>query len=166
MTEAWWVMEKETCEEIREGINTKSLVVDVKAFVFNSNFYMLLLFSRCHVQFFVMPWTAENQAILSLIISWNLLKFMSIESVMLSNHCILCFLILLPSIFPRIRVLSSESPLRTGWPKYWSISFSTNPSNEYSGLISFRTDLWSPCSPRDSQVFPSTSVPKHQFFSA
>ena len=104
---------------------------------------------------------------LSIANSRSSLKLMSIESVRPSNHLILCGpLLCLSSIFPRIRVLSSESPLRTGWPKYWSISFSTNPSNEYSGLISFRTDLWSPCSPRDSQVFPSTSVPKHQFFSA
>ena len=74
-----------THEEIREGIDTKSLVVNVKAFVFNSNFYMLLLFSRCYVQLFVTPWTAEHQATLSFTISWALLKFMSVESVMLSN---------------------------------------------------------------------------------
>ena len=85
MTEAWWIMERETHEEIREGIDTKSLVVNVKAFVFNSNFYMLLLFSRCHVQLFVTPWTAEHQATLSFTVSWGLLKFMSVESVMLSN---------------------------------------------------------------------------------
>ena len=78
---------------------------------------------------------------------------------MLSNHCILCCLLLLRSIFPRIRVFSSESALRIGWPKYWSFSFSTSPSNEYSGLISFRTDFWSPCSPGDSQKSSSA----HQF---
>ena len=74
--------------------------------------------------------------------SWSLLKLMSIESVMPSNHLILCHpLLLLPSIFPSIRVFSSESVLRIRWPKYWSFSFSISPSNEYSGLISFRMDL-------------------------
>ena len=85
------------------------------------------------------PWTAARQALLSFIVSQNLLKFMSIELVMPSNHLILCRpLLLLPSIFPSIRVFSSESVLRSRWPEYWSFSFS--PSNEYSGLISFRID--------------------------
>ena len=87
------------------------------------------------------PWTAEHQASLSIINSRSLLKLMSIESVMPSNHLILCCtLLLIPSIFPSIRVFSNESVLRISWPKYWSFSFSTNPSNEYSGLISFRMD--------------------------
>ena len=74
-------------------------------------------------------------------VSWSLLKLMSMESVMPSNHLILCHpLLLLPSILPSIRVFSNESVLRIGWPKYWSFSFSINPSNEYSGLISFRMD--------------------------
>ena len=86
----------------------------------------------------VPPWTAGHQASLSITNSWSLLKLMSIESVMPSNHFILCHpLLLLPSIFPSIRVFSNESVLRIRWPKYWSFSFSISPSNEYSGLISF-----------------------------
>ena len=82
----------------------------------------------------------QRQASLSSTISWSLLKLMSIESVMPSNHPILCHpLLLLPSIFPSIRVFSNESVLRIRWPKYWSFSFSIRPSNEYSGLIFFRT---------------------------
>ena len=99
--------------------------------------------------------------------SQSLLKPMSIEWVMPSNHLILCRpLILLPSIFPRIRVFSNESSLRIRWPKYWSFSFNISPSNEHSGLISYGWTGWSPHSPRDSQVFSNTTVQKHQFFSA
>ena len=87
------------------------------------------------------PWTAACQSSLSFTISWSLLKLMSIESVMPSNHLILCRpLLLLPSIFPSIRVFSSESALRIRWSKHWSLSFSISPSSEYSGLISFRID--------------------------
>ena len=87
------------------------------------------------------PWTAAHQASLSFTNSWSLLKLMSIESVMPSNHLILCRpLLLQPSIFPNIRVFSNESALRVGWPNYWSLSFNISPSNEYSGLISFRMD--------------------------
>ena len=87
------------------------------------------------------PWTAAHQASLSITYSWSLLKLMSMESVMPSNHLILCCsLFLLPSVFPSIRVFSSESVLRIRWPKYWSFSFTISPSNEYSGLISFRMD--------------------------
>ena len=94
-----------------------------------------------HVQFFGTPWTIAHQASLSSTISWSLLKFMSIESVMLSNHSILsCLLLLLPLTFPSIRVFSSELALHIMWPKYWSFSFSISPSSEYSGLISFRID--------------------------
>ena len=83
------------------------------------------------------PWTAAHQGSLSFTISWSLLKLMSIKSVMSSNHLILCHpLLLLPSIFPSIRVFCSESALWIRWPKYWSFSPSINPSNEYSGLIS------------------------------
>ena len=86
-------------------------------------------------------WTAARQASLSIINSRSLLKLMSVGLVMPSNHLILgCPLLLLPSIFPSIRVFSSESVLRIRWPKYWCFSFSTSPSNEYSGLISFRID--------------------------
>ena len=87
------------------------------------------------------PWMAARQASLSFIISQSLLKLMSIEVVMPSNHLILCCpLLLLPLIFPTIRVFSSESALHIKWPKYWSFSFSISPFNEYSGLISFRND--------------------------
>ena len=95
--------------------------------------------SRVHL--FVTPWTAARQASLSITNSWSLLKLMSIKSVMPSNHLILCQSLLLPpSIFPSIRVFSSESVLHIRWPKYWSFSFSISPSNDYSGLISFRMD--------------------------
>ena len=88
------------------------------------------------------PWTAASQASLSITNSWSLLKLMSIESVMPSSHLILYHpLLLLPPIPPSIRVFSSESTLHMKWPKYWSFSFSISPSNEYSGLISFRMDL-------------------------
>ena len=88
-----------------------------------------------------MPWTSAPQASLSFASSQNLLKFMSIESVMPSNHLILCLPLLLPpSIFPNIRVFSNEPVLHRRWPKYWNFSFSILPSNEYSGLISFRMD--------------------------
>ena len=87
------------------------------------------------------PWTAAHQAFLSISNSRSFLKLMSIESVMPSNHLILCHaLLLLPSIFPSVRVFSNESVIRIRWPKYWSFSFSISPSNEYSGLISFRSD--------------------------
>ena len=85
--------------------------------------------------------TAECRASLSFSISWSLLKFMSIESILLSNHLFLCCpLLLLPSIFPSIKVFSNESALHIRWPKYWSFSFSIRPSDDYSGLISFRMD--------------------------
>ena len=93
------------------------------------------------VWLFVTTWTTARQVSLSFTISQSLLKLMSIESVMLSNHLILCHpLLLLPSIFPSIRVFSNESTLHIRWPEYWSFSFSISPSNEYSGLISFRID--------------------------
>ena len=93
------------------------------------------------VQLFATPWTVARQSSLSFAISWSMLKFMSIELVMPTNHLILCLpLLLLPSIFPSIRVFSNESALCIRWPKYWSFSFSINPSKEYSGLISFRID--------------------------
>ena len=98
--------------------------------------------SLSRVRLFVTPWTAARQASLSITNSWSLLKLMSITSVMPSNHLILCRpLPLLPSIFPGIRVFSSESVLCIRWPKYWSFSFSISPSNAYSGLISFRTSF-------------------------
>ena len=94
-----------------------------------------------HVRLFATPWTAARQAFLSITNSQSLLKLMSIESVMPSNHLILCRPLLLPpSIFPSIRVFSNELVLCIRWPKYWSFSFSISPSNEYSGPISFRMD--------------------------
>ena len=104
---------------------------------------VLVVQSLSHVQHIATPWTAAYQASLSFTVSQSLLKFMSIESVMLSNHLILCHsLLFLPSVFPSIRVFSSESTLCLRWPKYWSLSFSfsINLSNEYSWLISFRID--------------------------
>ena len=97
--------------------------------------------SLSHVRLFVSPWTAAHQASLSITNSRSLLKLMSIELVMPSNHLILCCpFFLLPSVFSSIRVFSSESALHIRWPKDWSFSFSISPSNEYSGLISFRMD--------------------------
>ena len=97
--------------------------------------------SFSHVWLFATPWTAAPQANLSIINSRSLLKLVSIESVMPSNHLILCRPLLLPhSVFPSIRVFSNESVLHIRWPKYWSFSFIISPSSEYSGLISFRMD--------------------------
>ena len=97
--------------------------------------------SLSRIPLFVTPWTAAHQASLSITNSQSFLKLVSIESVMPSNHLILChLLLLLPSIFPSIRVFSNESVLHIRWPKYWSFSFSISPSNEYSGLISLRTE--------------------------
>ena len=93
-----------------------------------------------HVRLSVTPWTAARQASLSITNFQSLLKLMSIELVMPSNHLILCHPLLLPSIFPSIRVFSNESVLCIRWPKYWSFSFRISPSDEYSGLISFRID--------------------------
>jgi len=97
--------------------------------------------SLSHVWLFATPWTATRQASLSITNSRSLFKLMSIESVMPSNHLILCgHLLLLPSVFPSIRVFSNEPALCIRWPKYWDFSFSISPSNDYSGLISFRMD--------------------------
>ena len=105
--------------------------------------FVITVQSLSCVQLFVTPWTAARQAPLFFIVSWSLLQEFAIESVMLSNHLILCHpLIFLLSIFPIIRVFSSESALHIRWPKYWSFSLSL--SNEYSGLISFRIDWFDP----------------------
>ena len=114
----------------------------------------------------VTPWTAARQALLSFTTSQSLLKLMSIESVMPSNHPALCRpFLLLPSIFPSNRVFFDESVLHIRWPKYWSFSFHISLSKEYSGLISFRIDwLISSQSKGLSRVF-NTTVQKHQFFS-
>ena len=100
-----------------------------------------LVQSLSRVWLFVIPWTAARQASLSITSSLSLSKLMSIESVMPSNHLILCRpLLLLPSIFPSIRVFSNESVLHIRWPKYWSFSFNISPSSEHSGLLSLRMD--------------------------
>ena len=104
--------------------------------------FMCSVQSLSHVRIIATPWTAACQASLSITNSRRLLKLMSIELVTPSNHLILCHPLLLPpSILPSIRVFSNESALHIRWPKYWSFSFSISPSNEYSGLISFRMDL-------------------------
>ena len=125
--------------------------------------------SLSRVQLLVTPWTAACQASMSFTLSGSLLKFMSTELVMLSNHLVLCHtLLLLPSIFPSFRVFSNESAFHIRWPKYWSFSFSISPSKEYSGLISFRIDFFfiSLQSWGFSRVFSSTIVWTHQFFCA
>ena len=117
------------------------------------------------VQLFATPWTAACQASLSFTISQSLFKFMSTESVMPSNHLILChLLLLLPSIFPSIRVFSNELALCIRWPKFWSFTLSISSSNEYSGLIFFRIDwLISLQTKGLSKLFSSITVRKHQF---
>ena len=128
------------------------------------SFSSVQLLSR--VQLFATPWTAACQPSLSITNSLSLLKLVSIESVMPSNHLILCHpLLLLPSIFPSIRVFSNESVLHIRWPKYRSFSFNISPSNEYSGLISFRTnwlDLLAGQGTLKSLLQHHSS--KHQFF--
>ena len=106
----------------------------------NTHIWSCITFSHPVVSDSVTPWTAACQASLFITKPWSLLKLMSIESVMPSNHLILCHPLLLPSIFPSIRIFSNESVLCIRWLKYWSFSFSISPSNEYSGLIFFRMD--------------------------
>ena len=113
--------------------------------------------SLSHVWLFVTPWTAAFQDSLSFTISWSLHKFMSVESMMPSNHLVLChLLLLLPSVFPSITVFSNTSVLCIRWPKYWSFSFSISPLNEYSGLISLLSKGF-------SRVLSNTTLWKHQF---
>ena len=127
--------------------------------IMKTNCFFPQFSSVSHVWLFVTLWTAAHQASLPFPISQSLLKLMSIESVTPSNHLILCRPLLLPpSIFPSIRVFSSELTLLIWWPEYRSFSFSISPSNEYSGLISFRID-WFDLFPRDSQE----SSPAPQF---
>ena len=123
--------------------------------------------SLSHVRLFATPWTVARQASLSITSSQSLPKLMSIESVVPSNHFILCHSLLLPSsIFPSIRVFSNESALCIRWPKYWSFSFNISPSNEHPGLISFRMDWLDLLQSKElSRVFSNITVQKHQFFS-
>ena len=123
--------------------------------------------SFSHVRLFVTKWTAACQVFLSITNTQRLLKLLFVESVMPSNHLILCCpLLLLPSIFPTIRGFSNESTLCIRWPKYWSFSFNISSFNEYSGLISFRLPgLISLLAKEFSRVFSNTTVRKYQFFS-
>ena len=137
------------CHFLLQGIfstkGSNSGLMHYRRMLYCLSYYTIFQFSSVqllsHVRFFATSWTAAHQAFLSITNSWSLLKLMSIESVMPFNHLILCHpFLLLPSIFPSIRVFSNESVLCIRWPKYWSFSFSISPSNEYSGLISFRMD--------------------------
>ena len=130
----------ESCMPIFDCVGVST---SMACFVWGSGVYILGFVSKSlsRVQFFMTPWTVACQASLSSVISWSLGKLMSIELVMPSNHLILCCpLLLLPSIFPSIRVFSNESDFHIRWSKYWSFSFSISSSNEYPELISFRMD--------------------------
>ena len=145
--------------------------LEKKTFVCVNIGLLLLLFivqSLSHVHLFATPWTAAHQVSLSFIISQSLFKFMSIESVIPSNHLILCHpLLRLPSIFPSIRVFSNQPTLPIRWPKYWSFSFSSRPCSEYLGLISFRIDWFDGLSVQGTlRVFCNTTVRKHLLFGA
>ena len=121
--------------------------------------------SLIRVQLFAAPWTAARQASPSFTTSLSLLRLMSIESVMPSNHLILCCpLLLLPSIFPSIRVFSNESVLHIRWPKYWSFSFSISPSSEYSGLISVRIGWFDLLAVKGLSRVYSSTIRKHPLF--
>ena len=129
-------MESKTKESLKRSSNSEGMVSSPTTQVQVSSVQLL-----SHVQLFAASWTAAHQASLSITNYHSLLKLMSIELVIPSNHLILCHpLLLLTSIFPSIRVFSKESVLRIRWPKYWSFSFSISPSSEYSGLIYFRMD--------------------------
>ena len=143
---------------MKSGKNTK--IKSKNSFV---SFIFSSVQSLSHVWLFVTPWTAAYQASLSITNSWSPPKPMSIESVMQSNHLILCCPLLLSSI----RIFSSESCLHIRWPKYWSFSFNISPSDEHPGLISFRMDWWISLQSKGlSRVLFNTTVQKHQFFGA
>ena len=130
----------------------------------------LVVQSLSHVGLFLTQWASECEASLSFTISHSFLKLMSIKLVMPSNHLILCRpLLLLPSIFPSIRVFSNQSVLHIRWPKYWSFSFSISPSNEYSGMISFRMDWLDLLAVQETlksllQHYSSASILRHSAF--
>ena len=137
--EAWKWKENEKCASLMKQM--KNLLKISKRWMIFRDWLFSSVQSLSCVWLFATPWTAARQASLSITNSRSLLKLMSIESVMPSNHLILCCPLLLPpSIFPSIRVFSNESVLHIRWPKYWSFIFSISSSNEYSGLISFRID--------------------------
>ena len=134
-----------------------------KKIVFLFDIFVVVQLLSC-VRLYATPWTAARQASLSSTISQSLLKLICIESVMPSNHLILCYsLLLLPSVFPRIRVFSNESALCIRWPESWSFSFSISPSDEFSGLISFGLSDLISCCLRDSQE--STPAPQFESIS-
>ena len=128
------------------------------------NNFVVVVQSVSHAWLFAIPWAEAHQASLSFTISQSLLKLMSIESIMPSNHLILCCSLLLPpSVFPSIRIFSKELAFHIRWPKYWSLSIS--PSSEYSGLISFRIDWFDFLAVQGIlKLFSSTRMRKHQFF--
>ena len=132
------------------------------------NCFVVVVQSLSRVPLFGTSWTAACEASVSFTISQSLLKLMSIESVILSNHLILCcYLLFLSSVFPSIRVFSSESALPIKGPKHWNFSFSINPSSETSGLISFKIDWFDLLAVQGTlKSLPSTTVRKHQFFGA
>ena len=138
------------------------------SFLFTSSVQFSSVQSLSHVRLFETPWTAAHQASLCITNSWSLPKLMSIESVMTSSHFILChLLLLLPSIFPSIRVFSSESAFCIRWPKYWSFSFNISPTSEHPGLISFRMDWLDLLAVQGTfKSLLRHTVQKHQFFSA
>ena len=128
-------------------------------------FSSVQLLSRA--QLFATPWNAARQVSLSIINSWSLPKLMAIESVMPSNHLILCHPPLLLPVFPSIRIFSNESVLRIRWPQYWSFSFIISPSDEYSGLISFRMDCLDLLAAQGTlKSLLQHHSSKHQFFGA
>ena len=143
---------------------------EYKGFLFStcSPAFVSSVQSLSHVRLFVTPWTAACQASLSITNSQSLLKLMSIVLMLPSNHLILsCPFLLLPSIFPSIRIFSSESVLLIRWPEYWSFSFSISPSNKHSGLILLGGTGWISLQSKGlSRVFFNITVQKHQFISA
>ena len=168
------IKEEENNRELKTNKLTTSTTKTANVFYKNWYGWVLLISSvqslSC-VWLFATPWTATRQASLSITNSWSLLKPMSIESVMPSNHLILCHpLLLLPSIFPSIRVFSNESVLLIRWPKYWIFSFSISPSNDYSGSISFRMDwldllaVWGILKSLLQHYSPTTSILQCSYF--
>ena len=144
---------------MREGVfDNVSVLVSLR-------FLSRVQFSCSITSDFATPWTAARQTSLSITNSRSLLKLISTESVMPSNHLILCCPFSPTSIFPSISVFSNESALRIRWPKYWAFSFNISPSNEYSGLISFRMGWLVLLAVQGTlKVFPNTTIWKHQFF--
>ena len=147
--------------------DTRLIVGIILKFIEILNLYVQFSPVLSHVRLFVTPWTATHQASLSVTSSRSSPKLMPIESVMPSNHLILCHLLLPPSIFPSIRVFSNESALHIKWSKYWSFSFNISPSKEHPGLISFRMDWLDLLQSKGlSRVFSNITVQKYKFFSA